>query len=403
MRSRLLAGAALLLAAAAVAAAAFAFGTHGAADRRAIPPGIVGRHDSTTRSAHDARAHDARALARGLSTAQLSGQRIVYAYRGLTPPSSLLKLIRAGEAAGVILFSDNVASIGQVHAAIRELQAANAAGPVRAPLLVLTDQEGGLVRRLPGPPTLSERQIGERPDAAALASEAGRGAGETLARAGVDVNLAPVLDVYRRPGDFIDEFQRSYGASAARVASLGAAFVSAQQGVGVAATAKHFPGLGAAERGQDTDLRSVTLDVPLGQLRGVDELPYRSVIAAGVRLVMVSWAVYPALDAYLPAGLSPSVVQSELRGRLGFRGVTITDGIGAGALEGYGTPARRGLLAARAGADLLLCSAPNPSEDSPAMGAAVLNGLQTALATGTLGLAGARESAERVIALRTRP
>jgi beta-N-acetylhexosaminidase len=385
-----------VLAAAAIAAAAFGLGQRGAADRAAIPSVIVGRRGSgATRGAHDVGA-----LVRRLSTAQLSGQRVVYAYSGLTPPSSLLQRIRAGEAAGVILFSDNVSSSGQLHGVIRRLQVASAAGPVHAPLLVLTDQEGGLVRRLPGSPALSERQIGERPDASAVAAEAGRGAGETLARAGVDVNLAPVLDVYRRPGDFIDEFQRSYATGAARVAALGAAFISAQQGVGVAATAKHFPGLGAAEGGQDTDLLPVTLDVPLGQLRAVDELPYRSAIATGVRLVMVSWAVYPALDAHLPAGLSPAVIQSELRGRLGFRGVTITDGIGAGALEPYGTPARRGLLAARAGADLLLCSAPNPSEDTPATGASVLNGLQTALATGRLGLASARESAERVIDLR---
>ena len=76
---------------------------------------------------------------------------------------------------------------------------------------MLTDQEGGLVRRLPGAPELSEKQIGESPDALALAAQAGQSAGEELAGVGINVNLAPVLDVFRQPGDFIDEFQRSYG------------------------------------------------------------------------------------------------------------------------------------------------------------------------------------------------
>ena len=73
----------------------------------------------------------------------------------------------------------------------------------------------------------------------------------------------------------------------------------------MAATAKHFPGLGTAARSQDTDAGPVTLDVPLSQLRDRDEAPYPAAIAAGVKLIMVSWAIYPALDAARPAGLSP--------------------------------------------------------------------------------------------------
>src|SRR5947208_2918205 len=84
-----------------------------------------------------------------------------------------------------------------------------------------------------------------------------------------------------------------------------------KQRPGVAATAKHFPGLGAAATNQDTDSRPVTLNVPRHQLRTVDERPYRSAIPAGVKLVMVSWARYPALDKRRPAGLSRTVVQGE--------------------------------------------------------------------------------------------
>ena len=98
-------------------------------------------------------------------------------------------------------------------------------------------------------------------------------------------------------------------------------------GLHVAATAKHFPGLGAATASQDTDTGRVTLNVSLSDLRGIDEAPYTSAMSAGVKLVMCSWAVYPALDASLPAGLSPTIVGGELRSRLGAGGVTITDAL----------------------------------------------------------------------------
>jgi beta-N-acetylhexosaminidase len=309
--------------------------------------------------------------------------------------------VRAGEAAGVIFFESNISSVEQLHAVVRELQAASASSPVPEPLLMLTDQEGGLVRRLPGAPELSEKQIGESPDAVALAGQAGRSAGEGLVHAGINVNLAPVLDVFRRTGDFVDEFQRSYSMDPQVVAQLGGAFISAQQQAGVAATAKHFPGLGSAESSQSTDERPITLDLSPDELRTVDEAPYRRAIAAGVRLVMISSATYPALDPRLPAGLSRKVIQRELRGRLGFGGVTITDGLAAGALRSFGTPAQRGVLATRAGADLLLCSALHIDENSPAEGVTVLDRIAEALATGRLNRASAERAAERVLALRS--
>lgn len=338
-----------------------------------------------------------------MSTAQLAGQRIIYAYSGPNPPASLLAAIRAGEAAGVILFGPNVTSRAQFRGVAQGLQRAAAASPVHAPLLILTDQEGGLVRRLPGSPSLSQRQIGQSRNGLALAASAGTGAGRNLAAAGINVNLSPVLDVFRDPGNFIDEFGRSYSRDPRVVSVLGRAFIAAGQRTGVAATAKHFPGLGAAGRGENTDLQAVSLNLSLGQLRSVDEAPYRSAIAAGVKLVMSSWARYPALDGRLPAGLSPAIIQGELRGRLGYRGVTITDTIEAGSLSRFGSLAERGVLAARAGADLIICSAIDPRANRPSIGSAVLRGLASALADGRLSRAAARQAAARVLALRRHP
>ena len=111
----------------------------------------------------------------------------------------------------------------------------------------------------------------------------------------MNVNLAPVLDVFYAAGNFIDQYQRSYSSNAATVTTCGQAFITAQQATGVAATAKHFPGLGAASKSQNTDTGPVQLLVSLSTLRAKDEAPYPAAIAAGVKLIMVSWAIYPAL------------------------------------------------------------------------------------------------------------
>ncbi len=332
-----------------------------------------------------------------LTSAQLAGQRVVFSYPGLTVPAALLQQISAGRAAGVIFFGGNISSETQIASVIRQLRQAQQRSPVSSPLLLMTDQEGGEVRRLPGAPAMSEKQIGASANPAAAASQAGTGAGagQNLVGVGMNVNLAPVLDVYYESGNFIDQYQRSYSSNASTVTACGQAFITAQQQVGVAATAKHFPGLGSATTSQNTDTGPVTLNVSLSGLRAKDEAPYPAVIAAGVKLIMASWAIYPALDATHPAGLSPAVVQGELRGRLGYQGVTITDAIEAGALAAFGSYGQRAVLTAQAGMDLLLCSAQDPAE-----GQAVVTALASALDSGQLESATFNAAVQRVTALR---
>jgi beta-N-acetylhexosaminidase len=329
-----------------------------------------------------------------LTTRQLAGQRVIYSYPGLTPPRELLDAIRAGEAAGVILFAENIASRAQIRRVIARLQKAAARSPIAQPLLIMVDQEGGYVRRLPGEPFASHKTIGLSADPTAAAGAAGRAAGLNLRGAGFNVNLGPVLDVARPAGGFIDDARRSFGTDPALVGGLGAAFVDAQQRTGVAATAKHFPGLGAGSSFENTDHGPATMDVPLATLRSVDEAPYEAAIAAGLRLVMASWAVYPALDDR-PAGLSPVVIGEELRGRLGFTGVTVTDSLGVAGLRGYGPIEDRALLATEAGMDLLLCAGRKLSEGTRAVDA-----LARALERDQLDGPAYRAAVRRVLALR---
>jgi beta-N-acetylhexosaminidase len=334
-------------------------------------------------------------LAAVLTNQQLAGQRVISSYPGLTPPASLFSDITAGYTAGVIFFGENISSDSQIAGVITQLRQAQANSPIQVPLLLMTDQEGGLVRRLPGAPALSEKQIGSSSDPVGQATSAGTGAGQNLAGVGMNVNLAPVLDVFYKNGNFIDQYQRSYSNNPSIVTECGQAFITAQQATGVAATAKHFPGLGSATRSQNTDNGPVTLTVSLTKLHAIDEVPYPAAVGAGVKLVMVSWAIYTALDPSLPAGLSPTVIGSELRGRSGFTGVTITDALEAGAISGLGSTGQNAVTAAGAGMDLILCSARDVTQAEAATSA-----LATALGNGQLDPTAFNAAVNRVTALR---
>lgn len=333
----------------------------------------------------------------GLSLRRQVGQRVIYSYPGLTPPEALLKKIRAGEVGGVIFFGENISSLSQISDVVVELKNAHAQSRVRTPLILTTDQEGGVVRRLPGAPELSAKEVGQSDHPRQAARKAGSGAGENLAGVGMNLNLAPVLDVFREEGNFDDQWGRSFSSDPQVAGALGAEFVRAERRAGVASTVKHFPGLGAAAKDENTDLRVVTLDVSRRDLHRIDEMAFQASIGAGVEVVMTSWAVYPALDREYPAGLSRRIVEGELRRRMHFRGVTMTDALEAGALEPFGSYGRRGVLAADAGMDLLLCSARDVGQ-----GDEVVDAVTHAVKRHELNPGHFKQSVRRVMRLRDR-
>lgn len=300
----------------------------------------------------------------------LAGQHVIYSYPDASVPSSLINLTRQGLVGGVILFGQNINSntADDMAALISAYNSSPAPALLKAQtgkdakFFISTDQEGGQVRRIKGAePKLSAKQMGSASDPAQAGYDGGAGAAKALKSYGMNANLAPVLDVYREPGDFTDYYQRSFGNSSQQVVAAAVPFINGQQRGKVAATGKHFPGLGAASHDANTDVQPVTLEMSLDEIRRVDEAPYIDAIKAGLELVMASWAVYPALDAR-PAGLSNKWIQDELRGRLGFKGVTITDAMEAGALKGISSDTERAILAAKAGMDLLLASGRNVTQ-----------------------------------------
>lgn len=277
---------------------------------------------------------------------RLVGQRLMVRMSDEATPE-LVDASRRGEIGGVILFPPAGVAPADLSQQVERLQRAAEQGG-NPPLLVATDQEGGDVKRFPdGPPQRSPTELGADGNVTAAAAEGGETA-VYLAQFGVNVDLAPVLDV-----PVSDSFmaERAFGDDPALVADVGVAFGDGLSQGGVAATAKHFPGLGLAT--VNTDLAPSTVDASADELRPGLE-PFEAAVASGVGLVMLSNATYPALDPGAPAGLSRRIVEEELRDGLGFDGVVITDDLEAGAISaGFGA-SDAAVEAARAGADVLL-------------------------------------------------
>ncbi|MCB0877229.1 MAG: hypothetical protein KDB46_13655, partial [Solirubrobacterales bacterium] len=153
-----------------------------------------------------------------LGARELAGQRLVAGFGGADPPQGLLRMLGRGELAGVILFADNLTG-GRADARMtRELQRAAGRAPIEAPLLVMTDQEGGQVERLPGPPGASATEMGAR--GTGYARSRGRATAASLIDAGINVDLAPVLDL-GRPGAALAAEGRTFGTRPAEVTAVG--------------------------------------------------------------------------------------------------------------------------------------------------------------------------------------
>jgi beta-N-acetylhexosaminidase len=300
----------------------------------ALAAGIaVGRDDETAQAPENPAAR-ARAAVDRLSLRQQVGQLTISAFPGGRPPAYIRRRLRAGETAGVILFGSNAGSPAQWQRLTRALQRQAHNGA-----LVMVDQEGGDVRTVSwaGPP--AGQPVQGTPNAVHRAT---RAAALQLRSAGVNVNLAPVADV---PGGGATVMSgRAYAGGSAGVAARTRAAIEGMWSARLAATAKHFPGLGRADVNTDDGSATATADLA----------PFRAAIDAGTPLIMLSHAVYPALDARRIASQSPSIATRLLRRRLGYDGVVITDSIEAQAVLDRSNVAVAAERSLRAGADLIL-------------------------------------------------
>ncbi|WP_370615789.1 glycoside hydrolase family 3 N-terminal domain-containing protein [Mumia qirimensis] len=307
-----------------------------------------------------------------LTFAQVVGQVFMTGTLASRADGATLEAVRENHVGNVMLRGRSEEGVATTARVARTLQAevdADSTGSVR--LLVSTDQEGGLVQVLRGP------GFSEIPSAAtqggwptATLQRRATTWGQQLRRAGIDMNLAPVLDTVPSPrfaprNAPIGAFDRHYGYTPEIVSRQGLAFFAGMEGADVLAAVKHFPGLGRVTANTDT-----TGDVHDTRTRADDPYlqPFEDAIAAGARVIMMSTAIYDRIDPRQPAAFSRPVVTGLLREGLGFDGVVISDDLSSAAQVSDRPPGRRAVDFLRAGGDLVL--AVDPAQ-MPEMTAAV--------------------------------
>jgi beta-N-acetylhexosaminidase len=296
-----------------------------------------------------------------------------------------LRLVRDDEVGGIIVGVGS--SPYDVAEKLNTLQRA-----ARVPLLVAADLEAGLATRTRGgtgfPGNMALGATGRELDA----YEVGRVTALEGQAIGIHLDFAPVVDVNNNPANPIINV-RSFGEDPARVAALGSAFIRGLREHGMLSTAKHFPGHG--DTGTDSHLALPVITASRARMDSVELVPFRAAVRAGTDVVMTAHLAVPGLagvDAP-PATLSPFVLDTLLRGQLGFRGLVVTDALNMGAIVTRYGAAQAAVMAFAAGADIVLM---------PVSPRAVVDALTAAVARGEVSEARLDSSVARILALKAR-
>ena len=317
------------------------------------------------------------------------GQLLMVGFDGLEAPPYILDWLARGWVGGVYLFARNIESPSQVKALTDSCH--NAAAQ---PILIGIDQEGGAVSRLGDGFTQSPGAMALAASGSVdLARQVARVQGVEMAALGINWNFAPVADV---ADNHINPSvgTRSFGADAGLVADFAAAQVAGFQSAGVAATVKHFPGLGKSII--DTHLAPSRITHQLDDLRVADLLPFRRAMDADVACVMTTHVRFDALDDRRPATLSPRIITGLLRGEMAYAGVVCSDCMEMRAITDEYGAGEAAVLCALAGADLIMFS------HTRAMQEAAFDALLAAAKSGRLSRQRIDESLRRIRQLKAR-
>ena len=282
-------------------------------------------------------------------------------------PAQLGKQLDAGTYGAAILFKRNlsistVAGGGAVTQEVTDLGALVALNhdlhrkaPDGTPVVIAIDQEGGLVQRVRAPATMWPPMMAHDGLAAPLdvqtAEQVGRAIGDELRALGVDVDFAPILDVHTNPANPIIG-DRAFGHDAATVTRRALAFARGLDAAGILACGKHFPGHGDTDT--DSHLALPRIDHDWARLDAVELAPFKAAAAVDLPMLMTAHVVFAALDATRPATLSEQVITGLLRGKLGYRGVIVSDDLDMQAISAHMGVDYAAVGAVRAGCDVLL-------------------------------------------------
>lgn len=282
-----------------------------------------------------------------------AGQVVMVGFDGFEAPAELRTLAREWDLGGVVLFKRNVEAPEQV----AELAFEVGSLAREAPPWVGIDQEGGRVARLRAPFTEwpAMAHLG-RHGADDLADRFARALAAELSAVGVNLDFAPVLDLFSETADPVIG-DRALSSDAETAGRLGAGIIRGLQAGGVAACAKHFPGHGDTRVDSHRELPVVEHDPE--RLRAHEMVPFRAAVAADVAAVMTAHVVYPALDEARPATLSRPVVDGLLRRECGHRGLVVTDDLEMGAITAERTVEQAAVQSLAAGCDTVLVCGPS--------------------------------------------
>lgn len=327
-----------------------------------------------------------------MSTQEKLGQLVIFGFSGTTDVQNPFREIWSNFSVGnAILYGPNVKSgnndggFGQTKALTAQIaQRVNK----EIPPLVAIDVEGGSVVRFRwNPQPVSARSLGRRRDAD-YAKEQFQTIGSKLVSVGINLDLAPVLDVSENPMDTFLE-TRIISEDASITSAIGSAIIEGLHEGGCLSCAKHFPGHGGTT--EDSHAVTPVVNKTLEELEGYDLLPFESAIASGVDAIMVAHLLYPALDTTDIATMSKPILTDYLRGQMGFENLIISDDF---RMEGLTTRYEVGDAAVRfilAGGDMIICGAVSEKQQ------AIMDALNTAAAEGLLTQERIDESVKRVL------
>ncbi|GCF09132.1 glycoside hydrolase family 3 protein [Dictyobacter arantiisoli] len=328
-----------------------------------------------------------------LTRDQKLGQMMMVQFVGANYSEALASMLNQYHVGNILLFSanGNIIDKDQLKSLTQNIRQASSALP---PSIAL-DQEGGTVDRLQqlDGPRPSEAEIGAT-NSIEYARTIGKQTAADLTSYGINLNLAPVVDVDNDPTSELHQDMRTFGTTSDSVTRMAGAYLQGlQESQQVVGTLKHFPGLGDASVDPHVGLPTITRSK--AELENTDWAPYHALIMQGlVHAIMVTHEMIPAIDPNKPSSLSPALVQGILRQEMGFQGVIMTDSLTMAGIAAYYSPDQAAALAIEAGSDIIM------GASSPDEVATMLNGIKQALDTGTLQPARIDQSVRRILLMK---
>jgi beta-N-acetylhexosaminidase len=318
------------------------------------------------------------------------GQLFMVGFMGTTITPELAAFIKDYKPGGVILFSRNLETVEQIVELTNDLQRCSP----KSSLLISIDQEGGRVSRLPeGFTIFPPCELIGRCNSTELAYAAAATIAKELRAVGINMNMAPVLDVNSNPDNPVIG-DRAFGSSSDAVIEMGLVTAAGLQDNNVVACGKHFPGHG--DTNVDSHKELPVVESSRERLEAVEFPPFRRAAAAGVATMMTAHVLYKALDDRLPATLSPDIITHLLREQMQYDGVVLTDDLEMHAIVDHYGPGDAAVHALLAGCDVLLICKDRKRE------IAAFEAVEKAVSSGTIDAARLDQSVARIQRVKQR-